>query len=60
MEHFNKIGTTGGTLLAIVTAMPVNLAQTALVAATGAISSFFVSLLLKNLHKKFTNKKPKQ
>ncbi len=56
MINETKIGTLGGTLLSIITVNTTDVANTIAVAAIGAITSFFVSLLIKKLWEKLTKK----
>lgn len=46
-QHSTAIGTIGGTLMAIITVNATTIVATVIVAAIGAITSFFVSLFLK-------------
>lgn len=57
MEHSTTISTIGGTLLSIITISSTTVVSTIIVAAIGAITSFFVSLACKRIYNYFKHKK---
>lgn len=59
MPHSTTISTIGGTLLTLVTVTTSTIITTVIVAAIGAITSFFVSLMLKKIYNYITKKRTK-